>query len=254
MAGVFSVDADAIRVIEYGCSQLSERVWRDTLSILGIVEQVFRDRASFFSGVQKADGLLPKIRNAAILWAAAFLISGVVIGVPGGVYQMLASAIKLPLLFGIAALATLPLLHLFALYTGIRLTIYQTAALASGMLLIVSLLMLALSPALLALWISVGHYGLYKLACGAALALSSVLGILFLKQGLDKLARGSSRTREFLFWVWAVLYSLVGGQLAWIMRPFVGSPNEPFQFFRGAGGSLYLEIARTFWSLILSLF
>jgi len=233
---------------------LSESIWRGTVSILSIVEQVFRDRQAFFSEVQAADSLLHKIRNAAIVWAAAFLLSGLVMGVPGGVYQMLASAIKLPLLFAIVTLVGLPLLHLLALYSGLRLTIYQTAALLSGMLLIVSLLTLAFSPALLALWISVGHYGLYKLACGAVLALSGVLGILFLKQGLEKSESGSSQTREFLFWLWAALYALVGGQLAWIMRPFIGSPNEPFQFFRGAGGSLYLEIARTFWSLILSLF
>jgi hypothetical protein len=224
------------------------------LSIFNIVEQVFRDRTSFFSDVQKAAGLWPKIRNAAIVWAVAFLLSGVVIAVPGGVYQMLASAIKLPLLFAVVTLVALPLLHLFALYFGAKLEFHQTAALVSGMLLIVSLVMLAFAPALLVLWISVGHYGLYKLACGAALALSGALGVLFLKQGMDKIARGGRQPREFLFWVWAALYALVGGQLAWLMRPFVGSPNAPFQFFRGAGGSLYLEAARTLWALILSFF
>ena len=224
------------------------------MSVFSVVEQVFRDRPAFFSEVQAADGVLHKIRNAAIVWAAAFLLSGLVMGVPGGVYQMLASAIKLPLLFGIVTLVGLPLLHLFALYSGARLAIYQTAALLSGMLLIVSLLTLAFSPALLALWISVGHYGLYKLACGAVVALSGILGILFLKQGIDAVAPGGQRIRNALFWLWAALYALVGGQLAWLMRPFIGSPNEPFQFFRGAGGSLYLEIARTLWSLILSLF
>jgi hypothetical protein len=224
------------------------------LSVFSIVEQVFRDRASFFSEVQKSIGLLPKIRNAAILWFAALLLSGLVMGVSGGVYQMLASAIKLPLLFGIVTLAGLPLLHLFALYFGAKMSFYQTTALVSGMLLIVSLLMLAFSPALLVLWISVGHYGLYKLLCAAALALSGALGILFLKQGLDKTVRGGPQPRDFLFWLWAALYALVGGQLAWIVRPFVGSPNAPFQFFRGTGGSLYLDVVHTLWSLILSLF
>lgn len=224
------------------------------MSVFSIVEQVLRDRAAFFRKVQDSGSLIQTIRDAAIVWAVAFLLSGLVIGLPGGVYQMLASAIKLPLLFGIVTLAALPLLHLFLLYSDARLTLYQTAALLSGALVIVSLLTFAFAPALLILWISVGHYGLYKLACGAIMALAGVLGVLFLKQGVEAVAPGGSRIRTSLFWLWAVLYALVGGQLAWLTRPFIGSPNEPFQFFRGAGGSLYLEIARTFWSLILSLF
>lgn len=224
------------------------------MSVFDSAEQVFRDRTAFFSEVQKAIGLLPKIRNAAIVWSAALLLSGAVVAVPGGVYQMLASAIKLPFLIGVVTMAALPLLHLFALYFGAKMSFYQTAALVSGMLLIISTLMLAFSPALLVLWISVGHYGLHKLLCAAALALSSVLGILFLKQGMDKIARGGTRLREFLFWLWAALYALVGGQMAWLMRPFAGSPNEPFQFFRGAGGSLYLDLIQTLRALILSFF
>lgn len=167
---------------------------------------------------------------------------------------MLASAIKLPLVVALVTLAALPLLHFLALYSGVSMSAFQTAHLVSGMLVIVSVLALAFAPALLALWISVGDYGLYKIACASALALCGALGILFAKQGLDRMTKAPSRARETLFWVWAAVYALVAGQVAWLARPFIGSPNAPFQFLRGAGGSLYQELARSAWQLLLSLF
>jgi hypothetical protein len=35
-----------------------------------------------------------------------------------------------------------------------------------------------------------------------------------------------------------LLYGLVGMQLAWSMRPFIGSPSLEFALFRGMGGNL----------------
>lgn len=219
-----------------------------------ILEQVFRDRKTFYMEVQTGANVIRQSAWAAAVWAAALLIFGAVMGVPGGVYYMLASAIKLPLLVALVTLAALPLLHFLMLYAGVSLSVFQTMHLLSGMLVIASVLALAFAPALLALWISVGHYGLYKLACAGVLALCGVLGILFVKQGLDRMGQVPSRTREPLFWVWAAVYALVSGQLAWLARPFIGSPNAPFQFLRGAGGSLYQELARSAWHLLLSLF
>ena len=236
--------------LENGC----ECEWRGAVNILGVVEQIFRDRSSFFADVQKAAGLPRKIGECAIVWAAAWFLVGVVVGAPGGVYQILASAIKLPLLFGVTALIGLPLLYFLALYSGARLQLYQVTAILSAMLVVAGVLALGCVPALLVLWISVGDYALYKLAVAAILAFSSILGILFVKQGLDKPARGASKVREALFWVWAVLYVFVGCQLGWLMRPFVGMPDAPFQFLAGAGGSLYADLARTFWALLLSVF
>lgn len=224
------------------------------MDVYRLLEQVFRDRKAFYAGVQKGTDAWRQSLWAAATWAAALLIFGAVMGVPGGVYYMLASAIKWPLLVALVTLAALPLLHFLALYSGVPLSAYQTIHLTSGMLVIVSVLALAFTPALLALWISVGHYGLYKLACAGVLALCGALGILFAKQGLDRMAQTPSRAWNALFWTWAAVYALMAGQVAWLARPFIGSPNEPFQFLRGPGGSLYQELARSAWNVLRSLF
>jgi hypothetical protein len=45
--------------------------------------------------------------------------------------------------------------------------------------------------------------------------------------------------------IWIVLFGFVGTQLAWTLRPFFGSPGEPFEFFRQIEGNFYAEIVRT---------
>lgn len=35
-----------------------------------------------------------------------------------------------------------------------------------------------------------------------------------------------------IFRAWVVLYVVVGAQMSWILRPFIGNPEEPFQWFR----------------------
>jgi hypothetical protein len=48
-----------------------------------------------------------------------------------------------------------------------------------------------------------------------------------------------------LLYVWIALFGFVGTQLAWTLRPFVGSPNMPFSLYRTIDGNFYTEIFRT---------
>jgi hypothetical protein len=48
-----------------------------------------------------------------------------------------------------------------------------------------------------------------------------------------------------LLYIWILLFGFVGTQLAWTLRPFFGSPGEPFALFRNIEGNFYAEIIRT---------
>ncbi|GAA4211724.1 hypothetical protein [Actinocatenispora rupis] len=48
-----------------------------------------------------------------------------------------------------------------------------------------------------------------------------------------------------LLYVWIVVFGFVGTQLAWTLRPFVGSPGEGFALFRHIEGNFYVDIVRT---------
>ena len=35
-----------------------------------------------------------------------------------------------------------------------------------------------------------------------------------------------------VFVIWLVVFGVVGAQMSWVLRPFVGSPDQPFTWFR----------------------
>ena len=53
-----------------------------------------------------------------------------------------------------------------------------------------------------------------------------------------------------VFWCWMIAFGLVGSQLGWIMRPFVGSPKLPFQLFRAREGSFFEAVWNCLYQLL----
>jgi hypothetical protein len=45
-----------------------------------------------------------------------------------------------------------------------------------------------------------------------------------------------------VFGVWIIIYGLVGAQMGWILRPFVGNPNLAFAWLRPRGGNFFESI------------
>ncbi|MEN8151337.1 MAG: hypothetical protein ABFS86_16090, partial [Planctomycetota bacterium] len=48
-----------------------------------------------------------------------------------------------------------------------------------------------------------------------------------------------------IFIVWIVIYGIVGAQMGWILRPFIGSPNLPVQFFRERESNFFQAVIKT---------
>ncbi len=46
-----------------------------------------------------------------------------------------------------------------------------------------------------------------------------------------------------IFRVWVIVFGLVGSQMAWVLRPFIGSPDKEFTWFRPTGGSFFEAVA-----------
>jgi len=52
-----------------------------------------------------------------------------------------------------------------------------------------------------------------------------------------------------VFTCWIIVFSLVGAQMGWVLRPFIGSPNMPFQWFRPRNSSFFEAVGNTIYSL-----
>lgn len=53
-----------------------------------------------------------------------------------------------------------------------------------------------------------------------------------------------------VFRCWVVIFALVGAQMSWVLRPFIGNPNLPFEWFRERQSNFFEAL----WHTIESLF
>jgi hypothetical protein len=48
-----------------------------------------------------------------------------------------------------------------------------------------------------------------------------------------------------IFRIWIVVFGLVGAQMGWVLRPFIGTPNKPFSLFRERDSNFFEAIFNT---------
>ena len=48
-----------------------------------------------------------------------------------------------------------------------------------------------------------------------------------------------SRNVKKVFSIWIMVFGLVGAQMGWVLRPFIGSPDQPFEFFRARNSNFF---------------
>lgn len=253
-----------------------------------IIERILRDRDGVWR--QIADDHRLKSLSGQMLAASALALAcyGAVLGASNGWLQALSSAVKLPLLFLVTMLICLPTLYLFNLVFGARLSIRQALALVSTAITVIAMLSLAFAPISLFFLITAPHYNFYKVLNVTILALTGLVGLRFLIGGMRSLnrftqaqalaappaaaetepattdesaeqAEHSYYTRPQptvrsanigLLYVWVIVFGFVGTQMAWTLRPFLGSPEEPFEVFRTIEGNFYVDVVKTIGRLL----
>ena len=44
---------------------------------------------------------------------------------------------------------------------------------------------------------------------------------------------------KLIFRIWIIVFALVGAQMSWVLRPFIGNPAQPFSLFRPKGSNFF---------------
>ena len=60
---------------------------------------------------------------------------------------------------------------------------------------------------------------------------------------LDRIGESTHEKARIVFKVWVVVYALVGSQMSWVLRPFIGDPTIPFEWFRQREGNFFVAVA-----------
>ena len=193
--------------------------------------------------------------------------------------QIFATTVKVPALFLLTLLVTFPSLYVFNSLFGSRLRLMTTLRLMIGSLAVAMAVLSSIGPIVAFFSVSSTSYAFMVILNVVVFALSGFLGLGFLLQTLHRLTiaelpappplpappvvenvegedpapqgsawgsaialpdhRRVSAGVWLIFRVWVIVFGLVGSQMAWVLRPFIGSPGKDFAWFRPSGGSFF---------------
>lgn len=190
-------------------------------------------------------------RRLLALGLAGGLFYGAVMGSYGlAPLQALYSALKVPLLAGVATAVCLPNFYTVNAVLGLREdfpTAVRAIFLAQGT---VAVVLAALAPLTAFFYAGTAVYGQAVAANGVIFLAAALAGQVTLARRYRPLIAANPRHRIGRG-AWLTLYLFVSIQMAWVLRPFIGDPGLPTRFFRsGAWGNAYVEVARLLWSLL----
>ena len=177
--------------------------------------------------------------------------------------QMAAGAVKVPALFLLTLLVTFPSLYVFNTLLGPRLRLGVFLRLGVTALSVLTAVLSAFGPITAFFSVTTANYAFVVLLNVAVFALAGAFGLGCLRNLLTDLARPrpaadgsvareperSGRTFGVIY-AWMVVFALVGGQMAWLLRPFIGSPDLPFAWLRPRDGSFFQGVTRALTSLL----
>lgn len=215
-----------------------------------ILIRLLRDRKQFLSEVRSKTKLESKIASLLVASSLFFAIYGAIIGAYGGGLQIISSAIKLPALYLLTLLICLPTLYFFDILAGSKLDFRQYITMALTAVSVISVLLFGFAPVILFFLISVKDYFFFLLLNVLVMAVTGTIGVRLFYKGMRDMSGSPDApklsARRYLLQGWMLLYGLVGSQLGWTLRPFLGFDGEPFQVFRPEiDGNFYSQVARS---------
>jgi len=197
-----------------------------------------------------------------------------------GLAQLAASVVKLPLLFALTLAVTFPSLYVFNALAGSRLAVGSALRLLIATLAITVTVLASLGPIVAFFSVSTTSYPFMLLLNVAVFVVAGLLGLGFLLQTMHRLSliepappppfepvfvgsekasetervelppgalepvddRAPSRHVRTIFRCWVLLFGLVGAQMGWVLRPFVGNPAVPFAWLRPRESNVFQGI------------
>lgn len=193
-------------------------------------------------------GSLPTLRLIGIL-AVFGALYGAVMGSFGGDggprgLQMLFSASKVPLLLGVTFALSVPTFFVLMTLMGLREDLGESLRALLATQAALAIVLASLAPFTLLWYASTTDYSGSLLFNGVMFALASLTVQRVLKRLYRPLVQRDPRHLGMVR-VWLGVFAFVGIEMGWVLRPFIGNPAEPTEFFRQeVWGNAYEMVAR----------
>ena len=211
-----------------------------------VLMQLLRDRSSFLTEIENNKYIDKKIVSLLVCSSLFLALYGAILGSTHGVLQIISSAFKLPALYLLTLLICLPTLYFMDVVLGSKQTFSQYVALLLASVAMMSVMLFGFAPVTLFFRLSIDDYWFFLLLNIIVLGFTGIVGIGFFYRSMMSLIEKeqlgkASKNRYKLITGWLFLYGFVGSQLGWTLRPFVGTPNQPFSLFREIESNFYIQ-------------
>jgi hypothetical protein len=186
--------------------------------------------------------------------------------------QILASSVKVPLLFLLTLVVTFPSLYVFAALQRLPLDVRGTLRLLLLAIVVHLAVIASLGPVFAFFAASTKSYPFMVLLNVAFFAGGGLLGFMVLRRATRVMfttpapvtppaataaaadaapppshsvaprhTRDGDQARRVLR-IWCLVYGVVGAQMGWLLRPFLGSPSLPFSWFRAREDNFFVGV------------
>ena len=214
-----------------------------------VLMQLLRDRDTFMLEIENNKYIDKKIVCLLISSSIFMALYGAIIGSTHGGLQIISSAFKLPALYLLTLLICLPTLYFMDIVLGSKRVFGQYVALLLASMSMISVMLFGFAPVTLFFRLSIDDYWFFLLLNIVVLSFTGIVGVrFFYKSMISLVAKEQDKeipnNRHKLIKGWLFLYGFVGSQLGWTLRPFVGTPDQPFALFREIESNFYIQVVK----------
>lgn len=166
--------------------------------------------------------------------------------------MILITAVKVPALFLLTLFIVLWPIYMSNAFWGARLSFIKVLVVMLASTAVMAVMLASMASVAFFFALTTASYHFIKLLHVAFFIYAGATGLGFLTRCLATISADSGRrTPSLLFVGWLILYMFVGAQMAWVLRPFVGSPGERFEVFRPRSGNFYESVGDSISKLLV---
>jgi hypothetical protein len=164
------------------------------------------------------------------------------------------TAVKVPVLFLLTLIIVVFPIYVSNAFVGTRLSFGQITGFLMTACTVTTVALASMATVSFFFSLTSTSYHFIKLLHVVMFAYAGLTGLVYLNRALGDAAKLLGKPAPGgVFLIWLTLYVFVGTQLAWVLRPFVGSPGDPFQLFRPRTGNFYESVLQSIGAFLKSM-
>lgn len=207
--------------------------------------KVFQNSEEYFEILNDSEFSRKYIVKQVLFILLFSFVYGIVMGSYNGFFQSMVTGIKIPCLIFLSLLICFPALYVIQYMIGSTMTIYQMTNIILSGFIVFSTIALSFAPIVIFFMITGDNYAFLKLLHVAIFTFSGIFTVKTIINGLTFSCEKKNMYPKLgikIFKIWVIILAFVSSQLAWNLRPFVGSRDLPFEIFRVREGNFYIAV------------